>query len=144
MITPDSSILEAARLMTAKSVSSLVVVVVEKNVPIAMITEGDIIKGIISKETKIKDIMDKNFTVISPNTSFYEVNKMLREKNIKRFLVVEDGKLIGLITETDIVESIRDITRFHQILQEVILAVFGLATAFFLFYFSPFGASVFQ
>ena len=56
---------------------------------------------------------------------------------------MENDKLVGLITETDIIETTRDFTRLDQIIQEVILTIFGLATAFFLFYFSPLGASIF-
>ena len=141
-ISPTSSIMEAAKLMTSKSVSSLVVM--EKNTTIAIVSEKDIIKGIISKKTKVKDVMDREFIVISPMTKFSEISKSLREKKIKRFPVVENEKLIGLITETDIVEATRDFTRFHQIVQEAILTIFGLATAFFLFYFSPLGASIFR
>ena len=141
-ITPNSSIIDAAKLMTSKSVSSLVVV--EKDKPIAVISENDIIKGIISKKMKAKDVMSKDFIIISPLTKFSEISKTLREKKIKRFPVVENEKLIGLITETDIIQATRDFTRFHQIVQEVVLAIFGLATAFFLFYFSPLGVSIFR
>lgn len=139
-ISPNSSISEAANLMVSKSVSSLVVV--DKNKPVAIVNEKDIIKGIVSKTTKVKEVMDKEFMVVSPTTNFSEINKSLRENKAKRFPVVENEKLVGLITETDVIEAIRDFTRFHQIMQEAILTIFGLATAFFLFYFSPIGASI--
>lgn len=141
-IPPSTGIMEAANLMTSKSVSSLVVV--DKNKPIAVVSERDIINGVVSKKAKVKDVMDKGFLIISPTTTFSEITKSLREKKIRRFPVVENEKLIGLITETDVVEATRDFTRFHQIMQEIILGIFGLATAFFLFYFSPFGASIFR
>ena len=105
-ITPNSSIMEAAKLMASKSVSSLVVV--EKNKPIALISENDIIKGILSKKTKVKDVMSREFMVISPFTKFSGIVKYLREKRIKRFPVVENEKLIGLVTETDVIEATRD------------------------------------
>ena len=141
-IAPDSSIMEAAKLIASKSVSSLVVM--EKSKPIAIISENDVIKGVLSRKAKVRDVMSKNFMIIPPSAKFSDITKHLREKKIKRFPVVENDKLTGLITETDIIEATRDFTRFHQIVQEVILAVFGLATAFFLFYFSPFGASFFR
>ncbi|MBI2652859.1 CBS domain-containing protein [Candidatus Woesearchaeota archaeon] len=140
-IDKNSGIMEAATQMISKSVSSLVVF--DKNKPIAIISEKDIIKGIICKKTRVKDLMSKEFMIISPHTKFSEISKSLREKKIQRFPVVENEKLIGLITETDIIQATRDFTRFHQIVQEIILAIFGLATAFFLFYFSPLGASIF-
>lgn len=138
----SSSTMEAAKMMKSKSVSSLVVA--EKNMPIGIVSEKGIIQGIISKKTQVKDIMEKEFITISPIMKFSEISKTLREKKIKRFPVVENKKLVGLVTETDIIEATRDFTRFHQIVQEVILAIFGLATAFFLFYFSPVGASIFR
>lgn len=140
--TQGSSIIEAAKLMASKSVSSLVVT--EKNKPVAVVSENDIIKGITSKKTKIEDVIKKDFIIISPSTKFSEIEKAIRQKKITRFPVVENDKLVGLITETDIIEATRDFTRFHQIVQEIILAIFGLATAFFLFYFSPLGASIFR
>jgi len=140
-IKPDSGIMEAAKLMASRSVSSLVVV--DKEKPVAILSENDFIKGVISKKANVRDVMSRKFIVISPSARFSEISKAMREKKIKRFPVVENGKLMGLVTETDIVQATRDFTRFHQIVQEVILAVFGLATAFFLFYFSPIGASVF-
>ncbi|MBI3027006.1 CBS domain-containing protein [Candidatus Woesearchaeota archaeon] len=139
-VTPDSGIKKAAGLIASKSVSSLVILDMEN--PVAVITENDIIRGIISKKSKVRDVMNKEFIIISPQTKFSEITKVLREGKIKRFPVMEDGKLVGLVTETDIIQATRDFTRFHQIVQEVILAVFGLATAFFLFYFSPIGVSI--
>jgi len=141
-ISQNSSIIEAAKLMKSRSVSSLIVV--DKNESIAIISENDIIKGIVSKKGSVRDVMSRDFIVISPLTRFSEISKTVRDGKIKRFPVVENEKLIGLITETDIIGATRDFTRFHQIVQELILAIFGLATAFFLFYFSPIGASIFR
>lgn len=140
-ISPGSTVLEAAKLLASKSVSSLVVA--EKDSPMAIVSERDVIHGIMSKKSKVKDIMSKDFIIISPLTKFSDIDKSLQEKKIRRFPVVENGKLVGLITETDVIQATRDFTRFHQIMQEVILGIFGLATAFFLFYFSPLGAVIF-
>ncbi len=140
-ISPESSLLKAAKIATSKSVSSLVVM--EKNNPVAVLSERDLINGMLSKNEKVREIMSKNFLVISPSTPFYEVNRTLREQKITRFPVIENNKLVGIITETDIVEATRDFTRFHQIIQDIILGVFGVATAFFLFYFSPLRATIF-
>lgn len=142
-INENASITEAAKLMVNKHVSSLLVA--KNNMPTAIIVKNDLIKGLLNKNPsriKVKDIMSKNFLVISPKTSYPYLLKKLRKEHIKRFPVVENNKLVGIITETDIVDATRDFTRFHQIMQEVILAVFGLVTAFFLFFFSPLGQSI--
>lgn len=135
VISRGSSIMEAANLLLSKAVSNLIVM--EKSKPIAVVSERDVITGILLKKSKIGDVMNKNFAVINSNTSFNEINRILRQKQITRFPVVQEGSLIGIITESDIVEATRDFTRFHQVVQDVILTIFGVATAFFLFYFSP-------
>ena len=142
-INENASITEAAKLMVNKHVNSLLVV--KNNMPTAIIVKNDLIKGLIDKKpsgVKVNGIMSKNFLVISPKTSYPYLLKKLRKEHITRFPVVENNKLVGIITETDIVDATRDFTRFHQIMQEVILAVFGLVTAFFLFFFSPLGQSI--
>ena len=143
-ISEDTTLEEAAKIMLGKHVRSLLVT--RQEIPIAIVSENDIIRGYLNKsigKSTVKSIMDKNFTVVSPDASYSLILKKLREEGIKRFPVVEGGNIVGIITETDIVDATRDFTRFHQIMQELILAVFGLFTAFFLFFFSPLGQSVF-
>ena len=132
-VTPDSSIAQAAKLIASKSVSGLVVV--ENGKPVGVISESDIIRGMISKKTKVRDVMDMEFLIVSPSTGFAQLNIHLREGKIKRFPVVDNGRLAGLVTEIDIVEATRDFSKVHQIVQDVILSAFGLATIFFLFYY---------
>jgi acetoin utilization protein AcuB len=142
-VKQDVTIAEAAELMANKKVKSLVVT--ENQKPIAMVTQRDMIKGSLNKSprtVKIKSIMSKNFLAINSETNYNFLVKKLRENKISRFPVIENGKLVGIITETDIVDATRDFTRFHQIMQEVILTIFGLVTAFVLFFFSPVGQSI--
>lgn len=140
-ISLGDGIMDAARLMASKSVSSLVVV--DKNKPVAVVSENDVIKGIVGKKTKVSDVLSRDFMIISPLARFSDISKSMKDKRIRRYPVTENDRLVGLVTETDIIQATRDFTRFHQIVQEIILAIFGLATAFFLFYFSPLGASIF-
>jgi len=146
-IDENTKVGEASKLMVSKNVSCLLVIKEKK--PIAIITENDVIKKAILKgknlnKTKVKEIMSKNYRTIMPDTNYTDILRDLREKNIRRFPVVDDRNiLIGLVTESDIVQATRDFTRMHHIVQEVILAIFGLVTAFFLFFFSPLGTSIF-
>ncbi|MFH0868349.1 MAG: CBS domain-containing protein [Candidatus Woesearchaeota archaeon] len=142
-VNENMSIPEAAKLIVNKGVSCLLVV--KNDIPMAIVTENDLIKGSIKKapnKLRVKDIMNKNFLTISPSTGYPYILQKLRKEKIKRFPVIENNKLKGIITETDIVNATRDFTRFHQIMQEVILAIFGLVTALFLFFFSPLGQSI--
>ena len=140
-VSKDTDLFEAEKIITAKNVGGIIVI--EKGVPIGVIDQREIIAGILAKKKKIKDAMGMDFVVISPLTKFPELSEYVKKKNIKRFAVVDDGQLVGIITESDIVHSMRDFTRFDQTVQEIILVVFGLATAFFLLYFGPIGTSIF-
>jgi len=139
-ISENATIEEAAKLMVNKHVNSLLIT--KNNYPIAIVAENDLIKGTLNKnpkKVKVKDFMNKDFLTLNINANYSYIVKKLRNEKIKRFPVVENNKLVGIITEMDIIDTTRDFTRFHQIMQEVILAVFGLVTAFFLFFFSPLG-----
>ena len=139
----NETIAEAAKLMLSKHVRCLIVT--KDNMPVAIVTQKDLIKGSLNKnpsKVKVRNIMNKKFMAIIPDTTYKYIVKKLREEKIDKFPVVENNKLIGIITETDIIDTTRDFTRFHQVMQEVILAVFGLVTAFFLFFFSPLGQTI--
>ena len=73
VVSQSASIKNAAKLMKSKSVSSLVVA--EKNQPIAVINEIDVIRGFVDKKKYVKDILNKEFIVISPSTKLHEVVK---------------------------------------------------------------------
>lgn len=143
-VEQDATIDEAARLMINKHVKSLVVA--KGSRPVAIVTQRDLIRGLLKSpgRVRVKSIMGENFLAVSPDADYSFLVKKLKEGKISKFPVVENGKLAGIITETDIIDATRDFTRFHHVMQEVILAVFGLVTAFVLFFFSPLGQSLFR
>ena len=93
---------------------------------------------------KISKIMNTNVPTLKKEARISDAIKLMAGKSPGCVLIVEEKKPLGIITETDIVDATRDFTRFHQIMQEIILTVFGLVTAFFLFFFSPIGKSIFR
>lgn len=145
-ISEDSNVSDAAKLMAKEDISCLAVTKEKK--PVAIINENDLVKAAIPnknlRKLKVKNLMHKKYKIVTPKTKFYRVERLFNKHKIKRFLVVKNGLLVGMITDTDIVNAIRDFTRFHQIMQEVILAIFGLVTFFFLFFFSPLGQAFFK
>jgi acetoin utilization protein AcuB len=57
------------------------------------------------KALRIKDIMVKEVTTISPEAKLYDAVKLMIDKKIGCLPVVEDDRLVGLITETDIMRQ---------------------------------------
>jgi len=145
-VAENTSVLDAAKLMIKKDISCQVVT--KDNRPVAIVNENNLAKlampGKNLRKLKVKDVMHKEYGTITPKTKFYKVEHIFNNEHVKRFLVVEKGLLKGIITDTDLVNATKDFTKLHQIMQEVILVVFGLATFFFLFYFSSLGQALFK
>ena len=132
-IKENATVAEAAKLMINKHVNTLLIT--KNNEPVSVATISDLIRGIVNKNPniKVKEVMSKKFLAISLETNYSRLIKKMREEKIKIFPVVENSIIAGIITETDIIEATRDFTRFHRIMQDTILVIFGLATVFFLF-----------
>ncbi len=109
-IDGNSTALEAAKLMTEKGISS--VFIVKDGNPIGIVTERDFIKKICAKElavsqVKIGDIMSKILTTASPDTPIeVAVQRMVNHK-IRRLPIMERGKVVGIITVTDLAKHLR-------------------------------------
>jgi acetoin utilization protein AcuB len=59
----------------------------------------------LMKTLRIKDIMVKEVTTISPEAKLYDAVRLMIDKKIGCLPVVEDDRLVGLITETDIMRQ---------------------------------------
>ena len=140
-ISKESKVEEAARIISSKHVNSLLVV--DGHKPVGDIGSRHIVRASNSKNKKVKDIMTKDFKIVSPTTRFSEIIRLVKENKVGKFPVIQNGRLIGIITETGVVDAIRDMTNIHLFVQETILVVFGIATVFFLFYSSPLKAALF-
>ncbi len=110
MIEGSETALEAAKLMADKGISSLFVV--KDGIPVGIVTERDFIKKICAKElaiTKVKvaEIMSKILTTADPETPIeVAVQRMVNHK-IRRLPIMERGKIVGIITVTDLAKHLR-------------------------------------
>lgn len=110
MIEGSESTLEAAKLMADRGISSLFVV--KDGVPVGIVTERDFIKKICAKELPISqvnvaDIMSKILTTAEPETPIeVAVQRMVNHK-IRRLPIMDRGKIVGIITVTDLAKHLR-------------------------------------
>src|SRR4030043_498692 len=114
-ITVDSEtlVLDAQKIMQENSIRRLPVV--DKGKLVGIVTKHDLLQASPSPATslsifelnyllskmKVKEIMKKNPLTITPDTPFEEALALGQEKKIGSFPVVENGKLVGITTETD-------------------------------------------
>ena len=101
----DVSVVEAARMMKDRKVGSLVVL--DGETPIGIVTERDMVTKVMAEgrsvgETKVLDVMSTPLVSIHPHMEVAEAAKRMASLNIRRLAVVDGGKLVGLVTENDI------------------------------------------
>lgn len=101
---------DVAILMAEKNISSLVVV--KEGTPIGLVTERDLAHKVSSTDKKSSDvplaeIMSANFRWVEPMTPIEDAVQKMTNKNIRRLLVLDNGKLVGIITETDLARYLR-------------------------------------
>lgn len=109
---PDDSVKAAINLMSSKNIGC--VVSVDKNKPVGILTERDILRrvvapGIDSDNSKVRDIMTKKLISMESSKTVQEAVDLLEKRGIKRLPVIEFGKLIGIVTMTDLLKCLRKI-----------------------------------
>ncbi len=83
------------------------VVITKEDKPVGIITDRDIATKVIMKnrrpsEIKAKEIMSSPLVTIEPDTSIEKACELLAEKGIRRVPVIEDDKLVGIISVRNI------------------------------------------
>ena len=131
-IDKNADISAAAKLIAGKPYGC--VVVVDGTKPIGIITESDILKNLVQNKGKISadKIMSSPITTLSSGTKLEKAGKITDTKHCRRYPIVVNGNLVGLVTENSIVQAINDNIRFHRNLQNAIVVIF-VVFEFFVF-----------
>ncbi|TLZ44154.1 MAG: CBS domain-containing protein [Methanobacteriota archaeon] len=103
--TADATIAAAAKVMREMDIGSLVVL--DSDRPTGIVTERDIVTKVAAADQKpsqvhVKDIMTSPLVAVNPHEEVVEAAKLMSQRKIRRLPVVQDGKLIGMVTENDI------------------------------------------
>jgi len=109
-IKEDKSALDAAKLISEKDISFLVIVKDDK--PIGVITERDFVRKIAAQDKQaslipLSEIMSYKFRWVEPSTEIEDAVQKMLNHNIRRLIVLEDEKLVGVITQTDLADFLR-------------------------------------
>ena len=108
-ISPDETVVSAARMMSERKISCLAVM--DKGNVAGILTETDILKRVASNgkhfyQTRLDRIMSYPVESIPPDISVLRASEIMAEKRIRRLPVVEKDKLVGIVTQTDLVRSL--------------------------------------
>ena len=132
-ITSENTLYEAARIMGEKHIGSLIVMMYDT--PVGIITERDLLRevvareidlekdwlvgGVTIKEEKVKEIMSYPLNTISLTSTIKEAAQMMIEKKIRRLAVRESGKVVGIITASDLIRSLPEVPETMHVWFEV-------------------------
>jgi CBS domain-containing protein len=133
VVHPDSSLLDAVKLMARRHISGMPVVD-DAGTVVGMISEGDLMRwhegfterqarwldllaeglqlapeflqGIQEQQRKVKTVMAQGAVTVTEDTPARDVARLIYARNIKRVPVVRDGKLVGIVARSDLVRAL--------------------------------------
>jgi len=121
-IDGSGSVKEAAEIMLEKGIGSIVVT--EEGGPVGIVTKSDLLARVIVKcrdprECRIGEIMSSPLISIDKNTPILEAMRELRHRKVRRLLVSDGEKTVGIVSEYDMINAvtISSLTQFSTLLR---------------------------
>ena len=110
-IEHDKTALDAACLISEKDISFLVIM--KDGLPIGVLSESDFVRRLAASDlkasgVKISDMMSKKFRWVNPSTTIEDAIQKMLNNNIRRLIILDDEKLVGVITQTNLAEFLRN------------------------------------
>ena len=110
-IEDDKTALDAANLISEKDVSFLVIMI--NNIPVGVLSESDFVKRLAADDKKaseviVSEIMSSNFRWVEPETEIEDAIQKMLNNNVRRLVILDNNKLAGVITQTDLTGFLRD------------------------------------
>jgi CBS domain-containing protein len=103
VISPGLTVREAADIMSKEAIGSLVII---SNGKVAgIITERDVLRNIKRAKEKVDKVMSKNVISVEDTDTIDRAAEIMTASKIKRLPVTRQGKLVGIITATDIIAN---------------------------------------
>jgi CBS domain-containing protein len=107
-VSPDTSVIEALKLMAEKNIGS--VIVTNGDHYLGIVTERDysrkiVLRGKNSSETKVSEIMSSDLPAVTPADSIEHCMELMTTKNIRYMPVFENNKLAGIVSMSDVVKE---------------------------------------
>jgi CBS domain-containing protein len=108
-VSPDSTVYDALQVMADKNVGALMVL--ERDEVVGVFSERDyarkiILKGKASKDTLVKEIMSTELVWVRPDQTIEVCMNLMTNKRIRHLAVLDEGRLVGVISIGDVVKAI--------------------------------------
>ncbi|RMW33778.1 MAG: CBS domain-containing protein [Nitrosopumilus sp.] len=121
----STSLQDAAQEMKRLGVGC--VIVTKESKPIGIITERDFVTKVAADGrplfTEISEVMSSPLITIEPDETIWEASEIMKEKLIHKLPVIEDGRIVGVITTSDIVRisSVGSDSQMRKICDQILM-----------------------
>ena len=107
-ISPAETVASAAKVMSENNTSCAVVL--EDGELVGIVTERDFLKSVGGgdrefEKREVREVMSSPVESVSCSTTVFEASKVMGEKGIKRLVVVEEGSVVGMVAQTDLLRA---------------------------------------
>jgi len=114
-VTPETTVYDTLKLMADKNIGA--VLVIDEGKLVGIMSERDyarkvILHGKFSKEIPVKEIMSANVICIEPDQTIKNTKAIMIQKRIRHLPVMEDDKLVGIISIGDVVNAVLEENTF--------------------------------
>ena len=108
-VKPEDTVLEAIKVLAREDIGAAVVM--SGNRLAGIFSERDytrkvVLKGRSSDTTRVEEIMTANVVCVSPRAKTRDCMALMSEKNIRHLPVMEEGRVVGMVSIRDIVSDI--------------------------------------
>jgi len=109
VVAPDDTVLHALRVMVERNIRA--VLVLDGDRLAGIMTEHDYareveLKGRTAGETRVSEIMTADLVTVGPDASVVQCNLLLHSKRIHHLPVVENGRVLGMVSAHDVLEEL--------------------------------------
>ena len=108
-VRPEQSVLDAIKVLASEDIGAAIVMTGDRLAGIFSerdYTRKVILKGRSSESTRVEEIMTPNVVCVSPRTKTRECMALMTEKSIRHLPVIDEGRVIGMVSIRDIVGDI--------------------------------------
>ena len=109
---------DAARLMVDKHIGSLIAN--RDGLPFGIVTERDMVEKLVANsndpsKTSVSEIMTAPLVTIDVGAPLIDAARRMVEKQVKRLVVTEHDRIIGIVSQTDLIQSMNDLQKLAKL-----------------------------
>ena len=117
-IDAKAKVKDAARLMIEKGIGSLIAN--RDGLPFGIVTERDLMEkiaaeGVDPTKMTVSEVMTAPLTTVDAGSSIIDAARRMVEKRVKRLVVTDQEKIVGIVTQTDLVSHMTDFQKLAKL-----------------------------